>query len=237
MSQYPPPPPTAYAPGEAYSAGPPPMSKSAVAALVCSLLVCLPGLHGLLGIVFGIIGLTSTSGGRRRGRGMAIAAIPISVILGSISTLMGFGAFMGFRAMIDLATLPPKLQGVFVAASADPAPAIAGLRQISTPAFNRKYSDADLQAWLADIAREYGAARSITMGTQGSPSPTGNLLSLPVSFVNKTTARINLKIDLDEASMSFRISAIDVDGKGPTSSAPSPSADEASEATPESEAP
>ncbi len=63
--------------------GPPPWSKSAIIGFVSSLLICIPVVSSLVGIIAGIMGISSTSGGRRRGRGLAIAAIPISLLTGA----------------------------------------------------------------------------------------------------------------------------------------------------------
>jgi hypothetical protein len=58
----------------------------AIASLVLSLVGVIPcfwalQIPGLLGFIFGIIGLRQTSGGARGGRGMAIAGLVIGIIL------------------------------------------------------------------------------------------------------------------------------------------------------------
>lgn len=54
-----------------------------VAALILSLLCC----TSLIGLILGFVGLGRTSGGQRKGRGLAIAA----VVLGGLGTLGGIG--------------------------------------------------------------------------------------------------------------------------------------------------
>jgi hypothetical protein len=68
----------------------PPTDGFSIAALVLGIL---PFTAGLLGIVFGILGLRRTAGGKRSGRGMAIAGI----VLGSL-WLAGIGIATGFVA-------------------------------------------------------------------------------------------------------------------------------------------
>jgi len=57
-----------------------PLSAAAVASLVLGLLVCIPG-AGLIGTVCGAIGVAATgANGSKRGRGMAMAGLIISII-------------------------------------------------------------------------------------------------------------------------------------------------------------
>ena len=61
-------------------------SGMAIASLVCSLVGIIPcfwGIQvmGLLGTIFGFIGLKQTKNGQRGGRGMAIAGVIIGIIL------------------------------------------------------------------------------------------------------------------------------------------------------------
>lgn len=72
-----------------YAGGPAPMptnSGMAIASMVLSLVGVIPcfwGLQipGLLGLIFGFVGLNQTKDGARRGRGMAIAGLVIGIIL------------------------------------------------------------------------------------------------------------------------------------------------------------
>jgi Domain of unknown function (DUF4190) len=97
MSNPPPPPPPPsdpfpQPPGfQLYPAGAPMADKRgnsgmAIASLVCSLVGVIPcfwGLQimGLLGTIFGFVGLNQTKSGERGGRGMAIAGVVIGIIL------------------------------------------------------------------------------------------------------------------------------------------------------------
>ncbi len=94
MSQVGPPQPPNLSPGQdAFDAemmptGPAPMSGMAVAGFVSSVTICCPVLSPLLGLIFSIVGLAQTKGGARRGRGLAIAGLVISLL---IMPLQGWG--------------------------------------------------------------------------------------------------------------------------------------------------
>ena len=98
MSTPPPPPPGNQPPPPQYGGAPPGYepygaapanptnSGMAIAGFVCSLVGLIPcfwlaQLPGILGTIFGFIGLKQTRDGQRKGRGMAIAAVVIGLIL------------------------------------------------------------------------------------------------------------------------------------------------------------
>lgn len=60
---------------------------AAIAALVCGLLLCIPFLTGLLGVIFGAVGLKNAREPGRGGRGLALAGL----ILGLVN-LIGWAA-------------------------------------------------------------------------------------------------------------------------------------------------
>jgi hypothetical protein len=115
MSQYPPPgsqgfPPNVPPPGYGFPGQPgfgqqgyslPAMTRTsgtAVASLVCGLIMCIPGITGLVAVITGFIGIAETGKPGVRGRGMAVAGL----ILGLISLcgwgLAGVGGYAMFRA-------------------------------------------------------------------------------------------------------------------------------------------
>jgi hypothetical protein len=107
MSQYPPGGPPGVPPGyppqgfgpQGYSL--PAMTKTsgaAVCSLVCGLVMCIPGVTGLVAVITGIIGIAETGKPAVKGRGMAIAGL----ILGILSLVgwggIGVGAYTMFQA-------------------------------------------------------------------------------------------------------------------------------------------
>ena len=69
------------------------MSTAALVGFVSSLVICIPLLTQLLGAILGIFGVVQTSGGRRRGRGLAIAAICISLLAAVVWVGVGFAGY------------------------------------------------------------------------------------------------------------------------------------------------
>ena len=61
-------------------------SALAISGFVLSLVGCL-GITAALGLVFGIAGILATRGRRKRGFGLAVAAIPISMLTGALSVV------------------------------------------------------------------------------------------------------------------------------------------------------
>lgn len=99
-SGYPPPPGGGY--GAGYSGGsdplPPKTDGLSIAALVVSFLcVCAP-----VGVILGIVGLSRTKGGKRKGRGLAIAAI----IVGILMTLLSAAIVIFAVVLADKVVLP-----------------------------------------------------------------------------------------------------------------------------------
>src|SRR3954470_7416960 len=68
----------------------PPNSGLAIASLICGLLFFIPFIPGILGVVFGIIGINQTRGGRAGGRGLALAGL----ICGALSVLFWGSCFL-----------------------------------------------------------------------------------------------------------------------------------------------
>ena len=79
-------PPPGYQPYGAAPGVPPTNSGMAISGMVLSLVGIIPcfwaiQIPGLLGLIFGLIGLGQTKDGSRRGRGMAIAGVVIGALL------------------------------------------------------------------------------------------------------------------------------------------------------------
>lgn len=160
MTQFQPPPiPPGDRPDEAYGPlepiAPAPMSAAAVTGFVCSLLGC-AGITALAGFVFGIIGIAKTRDGVRRGRGLAIAAIPISVVTGVGSVVIAFAAYVSLALFASTARITVALPEVLAADPALFAEAEAALRPLCSDAFNEDVSSEALHAWLVEIASTHG---------------------------------------------------------------------------------
>lgn len=178
MTQFGPPPlPTSYAQSPPQRYAPAPWSASAIAGFVMSLL----GVTAILGLIFGIVGIFASRGGRRRGMGLAIAAIPISCVTGAVTLLIGFGVVMALR----MANVPQKVQSVFV--SGDVTAQAARLRTFANDDWNQKVSDERLIAWLTAVRAKHGTMTGYTLDMTGAMNNAGDgapRLAFKGKFVN-----------------------------------------------------
>jgi len=190
-------------------------SAAAIGAFILSLLGFL-GVTAVLGLIFGIVGIITTSGGRRRGMGLAIAAIPISLITGALSILLLGLVYFGMHAK----EIPAKLQAALGSDSATVADAANALREIGSAAFNDEVSAEALQAWITQINAKHGKLTSTSRDSQQfmSTTPDGVVyLNFSGKFVNGP-ASIRL-IFTAEQLWSMRIDDIDIGGSSPRVSA------------------
>ncbi len=218
MTSFTPPPyPPIPAYGEAQS-GPPRWSATAIAALILAILGCL-GITAVLGLVFAIVGIFATRGGRRRGMGLAIAAIPISLVTGAFSVL----AIIAFMLFGRMAEVPGKLPSVFAGGGETGA---TTLRELATPEWNESVNDEPLREWLRLVQKKHGAltAAALDMQQGVTMSPEGNpRIAIAGKFVNgAATIRVSFEV---QDLWSVRIADIEVDGSSPLRPAePSPAA-------------
>ncbi len=222
MTQFQPPPPPpqgGYASPASYGPpGLPPWSIAAIAGFVLSLLGFL-GVTAVLGLILGIVGIITTGDGRRRGRGLAIAAIPISVVTGAIFVLLLAAILFFLRA----AELPIKLQSALAADSSSLVGAADTLRELGSAKFNDEVSAEAMQAWLKQINAKHGKLTSAKLDTDKMVSwrPDGaTSLNVSGKFVNGP-ALIQLVFSKEKA-WSLRIDDIDIGGSSPRGSADTP---------------
>lgn len=201
------PPPPGYAP-----VGPPPWSGVSIAAFVSSLLGCTI-LGGLLGFILGIVGIFDAKGGRRRGIGLAIAAIPISLLTGVTASLLLAAALALASSIGDL---PEQLHAAWSEAGGDPAKTAAALQAIVTDDFKGAVPEAKLVEWCAKIRGKHGnpTAIELSKATPASGGPGGALrFHLDAKFVNGP-ASMTLVLKKEKDRM-LKIDDIDIDGSSP----------------------
>jgi hypothetical protein len=199
MSQFPPSPPEGQPAGgvpghlAGFDQPPTPYSAAAIAGFVFSVLICIPVLGGILGLIFGLMGLGSTAGGRRRGRGLAIAAIPLSLLTGLASGLFVYAAVNVFG---DLLTMGRQIEPIFQANDAALDDAVESFLAMTTPEFQQEISPQDFRQWLEDIEAEHGKLVEITPDRNMPAENAGEkiVLVLPARFVKgPATIRVTLK--------------------------------------------
>ena len=237
MTQFQPPPfpplpgqqdyyPAAHAPS-----APPRWSAAAIGGFILSLLGFL-GVTALLGLIFGIVGIITTSGGRRRGMGLAIAAIPISLVMGALSVLLLSVLLIGTRAM----AIPVKLQAALGADSASVADSAKALREIGSAAFNDEVSTEALQAWIMQVNAKHGKLTSASLDTDQMMSKARDglmYLNVKGKFINGPAA---IRLTFKETDVwSLRIEDIEIGGSSPrgdAENAPKSTKHEPTSATP-----
>jgi hypothetical protein len=214
MSQFPPPPaadqPAGSVPGFAgFNRPPAPYSATAIAGFVFSLLICIPVLGGILGLILGLVGLGSTAGGRRRGRGLAIAAIPLSLLTGFVS---GLFVYATLSVLWNVANMVEQIEPIFQANDAALDDAMGAVLAMTTPEFQQEAGPERFRQWLEDIEAEHGKLVVLTPDRNIPPERTGDkvVLVVPAKFVNgsatirvtlKGTGPLNIRLLIDDLSV------------------------------------
>jgi hypothetical protein len=204
--------------GEAYG-GPRrrvPWSKSAIAGFVCSLFGCL-GITAVAGLILGIIGIANTTGGRRQGRGLAIAAIPISLLLGVLSIIGYLILAMG----ATLNTIPDRLEAALQPEAFASGEATQIIRQLASSGFNESVTDAELNEWYAAITAKHGRLVKILIAEDGSflqrAPDNAWRVALKGRFVNGTVD-IFVPLKSEGRFGPIRMGNIEIDGLSPRAS-------------------
>jgi len=166
-----------------------PWSGLAIAAFVLSLLGFL-GFTAVLGIILGIAGIFATRGGTRRGVGLAIAAIPISLVTGAISLFVVLGTIFLIRVVAEF---PKKLEPILMAKQFDSL-VIENFRHIASTKLSATVSDLELESWLASVRTKHGSLVKIE-GFDTSVDPAHTVV-LSGRFVNGSASiRVDFKAD------------------------------------------
>lgn len=193
-------------PGDLPLASPPAerWSKTAVTGFVLSLIGCL-GITAALGFVFGIFGLMATRDGRLRGRGLAIAALPISILTGAIFVCLLLLLAMGR----DFGLMTRRLAIVLTSESARTDEALAQFRLSCSEEFNEVVSKDGLGAWFDQVQAKHG-----TLVEFGAPVPSDKpmVFQLEAKF-SGGVAKIEMFCVLEGRHMP--LDDIQIDGSSP----------------------
>ena len=205
-----PPPPPAYAPAYPERSSAPPWSASAIGAFVLSLLGWI-GITAILGLIFGVVGILATRDGKRRGRGLAIAAIPVSIVTGTVAVFIAF-VFMLFLRMAEV---PKKMEAVL--GGSDVAAQVESLRQLTSAEWNQTVGDEAIRTWLADVRTKYGAMTAmkvdVSKGVSVSQDNQAPQVAVNARFVNGN-AVLRFTFDAKDP-WSARLSDVEIDGVSP----------------------
>ncbi|MCZ6651478.1 MAG: DUF4190 domain-containing protein [Planctomycetota bacterium] len=154
---------------EMMPAGSAPMSIMAVVGFVSSLMVCCPVLSPLLGLIFSLVGLSQTKGGVRRGRGLAIAGLIISIV---VIPLQGLGIPMVTERVMGLVRIGIA-SNAFQAGDIDAG--IAAWYDLASPDLKSAVTEDEFEAWINAEFKKHGGLQSLQLSPNqtGSPSPDG----------------------------------------------------------------
>lgn len=215
-----PPPPPGYSmspASDAYSAqqlGPPRWSALAVTAFVLSIIGFL-GVTAILGIIFAVAGIAVTSGGRRRGLGLAISAIPISLVTGGLGAVV---AYVGYTS-IHMYKTTEGLVPVLSSSSEKAADGAESILALSSASFRANVEKSQLEQWLLDINRKHGSLTKFEANTETgilTANAAGNaVFNVRGKFTNgPALMRVTFSSD---SLLDYRIDDIEVDGLSPRS--------------------
>ncbi len=197
-----------------YNVPPPPpiapWSGSAIAGFILSFFGC-SIIGGILGLILGIVGIFDCKGGRRRGMGLAIAAIPVALISSAFTGLVVFMFIAIGKEMIAMGeSVIPAVQ------SADKMEAAGVIRQFTTADFNDEVSKEALAAWLSKLEEKHGRLTKLTLDQQYMVTPSQDdyaHVNFDGKFVNGS-ADVKVVIDM----FPIRIVDFEVDSVSPRES-------------------
>lgn len=151
----------------------PPTSAAAVASLVMGLIFCVPGIS-FLAMIFGGIGIARTSGGIRRGRGMAVAGI----ILGVLVSTGWLGIAWG------VSYLAPSILFVFEGPNESISAAFEGKNEEVRSVFIPESApdDAAIEKFVATVRAEYGSFKLAMPDQEDDPPFGAEKFELPFTF-------------------------------------------------------
>lgn len=187
------------------SDSPPRWSAAAITGFVMSFLLVLAP----LGIILGIVGMVRTWGGKRRGMGLSIAAIPIGLIVAMFTTIVIVKGVVMFAVMAagKDSTKMWRVSRINIAAEA------SEFYDVMSPRFRAKMTEEAFQAWATGVSTKHGALQAVRRA-KNVIVPTGDgryVVHFTGDFVNGS-ANIAMTIGLKN-NWTPEIDNIDVDGE------------------------
>lgn len=189
--------------------GPPPWSKSAITGFVSSLLICIPVVPSLVGLIAGVMGISSTSGGSRRGRGLAIAAIPISLLTGA-GWVIGFIVIAMF--VRSSAEVIKTVERVFKARNLSDADLQEVIDSMMSDEAADSTSPAGIREWVERVVADKGSLAEVMVNVRFErvPGTSSIVFVIPCRFVNGITdVRVVMAVS-SKGGRKYRIDDIEV---------------------------
>lgn len=191
----------------------PAWSAAAITGFVCSLLGCL-AIPAIAGLVLGIVGVVKTSGGKRRGFGLAVAAIPLSIMSGLASVFL----VLGYVVARQLHEMPDRIEAVFAIVSSQPAEAVDMFRELASPDFNLAVRDEALAQWFQHITAEHGTLTKVLVDPSRPALGVGPSNEVTQSFQGRfvnDTATIHIAFAASGGFGQIKIDDILIGGSSP----------------------
>jgi len=192
---------------------PAPMSGVSVTAFVFSLLVCLPIINAVLGFILGVVGIFHTSGGRRRGRGFAIAAIPISLVTGAVAVFCLIVVIVALGGVIDLGV---QLADIVDGYDGNATTLSAGVYGLLSDDFRDEVDSDEFRVWVEEVFSKHGKLVNIhANGSEPDPGYHNGMLVIEMTGKFKNgKAPITITLDLTDYQ-SIVVDNIAVDDHSP----------------------
>ncbi len=146
------------------------MSGLAVAGFVCSLAFCCPALGPILALIFCAVGLSQTSGGARRGRGLAIAGLIIGIFF---LIAHAAGGYWLINFSVSVGKIQQSVDTMFASNEQEARAQISKLRESGSTDFKSKFSEDDLNRWLDGIRKKDGKAQEVKINPRMTPPARG----------------------------------------------------------------
>ena len=212
--------------------GRPPRSTAALVALLLALVLIFPwvwivglkvagldgvppatligALGGLAAVALGVVGILRTAGRKRRGMGMAIAAIP----LGLLAAVSQFGIGTAFHHMATSQQHATKALELFKTPGdqLDDA-AKSWYDEVASARFRVSVSQEELRTWLQGVLDQYGQLQSWKRDGNPKPGREALLMRFQGQFVNRG-AVIDVYVGLENDG-SLGVDNIRVGGSSP----------------------
>ncbi len=142
-----------------------PWSKAAVVGFGASFSGCTV-VGALIGLVLGIVGILKTGDGTRRGRGLAIAAIPISLLTGLMGGYAAFGTYAYFKMSNIANKIPAAVNGGDVTTAANQ------IRELASAEFKEQVPVGDVERWVTSVRETHGKFVSMVPDPSDAAGPT-----------------------------------------------------------------
>ncbi len=182
-------------------------SLLAIAAFVLSFLLALAP----IGVVLGGVGILVTHGGRRRGRGLAIAAIPIGIMMTGMTTILALGIYIASQTSL----LGSQVTDTWKGSRADIPSRSTALYEKCSDRFRDAVSGEAFEAWAAGVAEKHGSLQGTKRSAQAITSAVGTTtMHVTGQFVNGPA---DIAITFAFPSFTPEVDGLAIDGVSPKS--------------------